>query len=260
MRVRMQLRSRQKAAKRISRFSERGLSIIELTISMTLALIIMAATTSVFFRVVERAAIEGKRDDARADARLILKRLEKSCRLVGLLAPQDADGTADDITIDVPGEVWTDSVRDDFEYAKADELIFTSDYDNDGFTETVRLWRNGMELYETVWEWSRDSLRWEGPVDRLLADNVERMVLFFYDRNGNSIPQLVPYDPSGVVPLSAGERRLITEVEVILVTRSDFEDKQRPYYSSFPDGTYTYDGYLRFWLSTRIRGRNLWLG
>ncbi|MBU1708196.1 hypothetical protein KKB28_09850, partial [bacterium] len=61
-------------------------------------------------------------------------------------------------------------------------------------------------------------------------------------------------------PLTSGERRLVTELEMILVLRSNFEDKQRKYYTMFPDGTSAHDGYQRFWLTTRVRGRNLALG
>jgi len=215
----------------------------------------MGAAVALFQGMVRHAAVEGREDVARANGRLIMKRLAKEIRLVGLIAPQDADGTPDDINTDVTGEVWTDSVRDDFEFASGYEFIFTSDHDNDGVTETVWIWRSGLELHETIWEWSRDSVRWGTPSDRLLARNVEHLLFRFFDRQGNLVPAI-----GGYGTLTAGQRRRISEVEMVLITRSDFDDKQRPYHSSFPDGTYAYDGYSRFWLSSRVRARNLWLG
>ena len=243
---------------------EAGFSVVEFTIAMTMTIVLMAVTANVFQGVMQRAALEGRKDDARANGRLILKRLEHNMRLIGLMAPLDVDGDSNDINTDVTGETWTDLVRDDFEYVIHDELVFTSDYDNDGITETVWIWRDDLDLHETVWEWSRDSVRWDEPTDRILARNVERLLFRFYDRYGNTVPQILGQSGGGSVllsvPLTSGERRLVVELEMILVLRSEFEDKQRPYYTMFPDETETCDGYLRFWLTTRVCGRNLALG
>ncbi len=232
-----------------------GFSLMELILSMTLAVVLVGTAAGIFHGMIRYAAVEGREDEARANGRLIMKRLAKEIRLVGLVASLDADGTSDDIDTDVTGEAWADSVLDDFEFASGTELIFTGDVDDDAFTETVWIWRSGLDLHATIWEWSRDSVRWEAPVDRYLGRNVERCIFLYYDRDGNRVPVA-----GHLGPLTAGERRRVTEVEIVLVTRSDFEDTQRTYYSSFPDGTYAYDGYLRFWLTSRIRGRNLWLG
>jgi type II secretory pathway pseudopilin PulG len=228
-----------------------GFSLLELILSMTLAVVLVGTAAGIFHGMIRYAAVEGREDEARANGRLIMKRLAKEIRLVGLVAPLDADGTSDDITTDVTGEAWADSVLDDFEFASGTELIFTGDADDDGLTETVWIWRSGLDLHAT----RRDSVRWDSPVDRYLGRNVERCIFRYYDRQGLRVPVT-----GHLGPLTAGERRRVTEVEIVLVARSDFEDTQRTYYSSFPDGTYAYDGYLRFWLTSRIRGRNLWLG
>ncbi len=236
------------------RIGEQGFTVTELVMAMTLALVIMATMTGLFQGVVRRAAVEGGGDEARADGRLIMKRLERNLRLAGLVAPQDADGTSDDITGDVMGQTWTDTLRDDFEFGKINELVFTGDCDDDSVTETIRLWQNGLDLFESVWQWSRDSVQWRGPLTRKLATDVEKLLFFYFDRNGNPLPV-----GGGSGPLTAGERRLVASVEIVLITRSDYEDKQHPYVTNFPDGTSTCDGFQRFWVSSRIRGRNLWL-
>jgi len=252
MEARARLGHKRRATKDFALSPELGFSIVELIVGMTLALILMTVTAGMFQGVVRSASVEGTKDEARADGRLIMRRLEREMRLAGLLASLDVDGTSDDITRDVPGKTWSDSVREDFEYAKIDELVLTGDCDNDSITETVRIWRSGLDLYETVWQWSRDSVKWGAPTDRLLSHNVERLIFFFYDQNGNPLPVA-----GGPGPLTVGERWLITQVEFVLIMRSSFEDKQHPYYSSFPDGTSACDGYRRFWLSSRIRGRNI---
>lgn len=243
---------------------EAGFSIVEFTVAMTMTIVLMAVTTNVFQGVMQRAAIEGRKDDARSNGRLILKRLEHNIRLIGLMAPLDVDGDSNDIDTDVTGEIWSDSVRDDFEWGIDNELVFTSDYDNDGITETICIWRDVLDLHETVWEWSRDSVSWDAPVDRVLARNVEHLFFRFFDRYGNTVPAILGQSGGGsvvtAVPLTSGERRLVVEVELILVLRSEFEDKQRTYTSTFPDGSQISDGYQRFWITTRTRGRNLWLG
>jgi hypothetical protein len=220
----------------------------------TLALTMMATMAGLFQGVVRRAAVEGRGDDARDSGRLIMKRLERNLRLAGLVAPQDADGTSDDITGDVPGQSWSDTLRDDFEYATMNELVFTGDCNDDSVTETVRVWQSGLDLYESRWQWSRDSVQWRGPVVRKLATNVEKLLFYYFDRNGGSLPIA-----GGPGPLTAGERRLVASVEILLITKSDYDDKQRPYITNFPDGTSTCDGFQRFWLRSRIRGRNLWV-
>ncbi len=252
MEAKARLGRKRRATKDSASSRERGFSILELIVGMTLTLILMTVTASMFQGVVRSASVEGTKDEAKADGRLIMRRLEREMRLIGLLGPPDMDGTADDITRDVPGMAWSDSIRDDVEYAKMDELVLMGDCNNDSITETVRIWRSGLDLYETVWEWSRDSVRWEAPMNRILSHNVERLIFFYYDQNGNPLPVA-----GGPGPLTAGERWLVAQIELVLIMRSSFEDKQHPYYSSFPDGTNTCDGYLRFWLSSRVRGRNL---
>jgi type II secretory pathway component PulJ len=232
--------------------SELGFSIVELIIGMTLMLVLMTVTASMFQAVVRGASIGGTKDEARADGRLVMRRLERNLRVTGLRSPLDVDGTSDDISRDVPGMAWSDSIAEDFEFAQRDELVLMADCNNDSITETVRIWRNGLDLHETVWQWRRDSVKWGAPVHRLLSDNAERLIFFYYDPNGNPLPGV---GVSGT--LTAAERWLVSQVEMVLVMRSAFEDKQRPYYTSFPDGTYTCDGYLRFWLTSRISGRNL---
>jgi hypothetical protein len=236
------------------RIAQRGLTVTELIMATTLALVMMATMAGLFQGVVRRAAVEGRGDEARDSGRLVMKRLERNLRLAGLVAPQDGDGTSDDITGDVPGQAWSDTLRDDFEFATMNELVFTGDCNDDSVTETIRLWQSGLDLYESRWQWSRDSVRWNGPVVRKLATNVEKLLFSYFDRNGGSLPI-----GGGSGPLTAGERRLVASVEILLITRSDYEDRQHPYITNFPDGTSTNDGYQRFWLRSRIRGRNLWI-
>ncbi|MBU1935816.1 hypothetical protein KKG05_00325 [bacterium] len=253
-----------RAIQRGRQTQEAGFTVVEFTLAMMMTIVLMAVTANVFQGVMQRSALESKKDEARADGRLIVKRLDHNMRLIGLMAPLDVNGDSNDVNTDVTGQTWTDSVRDDFEYVMNNELVFTSDYDNDGKTETVWIWRNDLDLHETVWEWSRDSMRWSAPTDRILSRNVERLLFRFYDRYQNTVPKILGQSGGGSVllsvPLTSGERRLVTELEMILILRSDFEDKQRKYYTMFPDGTSAHDGYQRFWLTTRVRGRNLALG
>ncbi|MDD5087247.1 MAG: hypothetical protein PHI18_00415, partial [bacterium] len=190
-----------------------------------------------------------------------VQRLGRDFRMVGLMALQEADGDADDINRDVPGQAWSDSVRSDFEYANTYDVVFTADIDNDGRTETVRYTRNAAAstIQQTVWEWSRDSLGWAPPVTKTVATKVDYLMFGFVDRNEDRIP------PSGYVvgagyTLNAGERSQITAMEIIVVTKSDRQENENPQYVYLPDGTYFYDGYRRevhrFW----VRGRNLSLG
>jgi len=238
-----------------------GVSLLETLIAMTLAVTLLTSLFVLYYGAARGAAQEEARMSAAQESRMVVQRLGRDLRLIGLMALQDVDGDADDINRDVPGQTWSDSIRNDFEYANTYEVVFTGDIDNDGRTETVRYTRNAATstVQQTVWKWSRDSLIWAPSVTKTVATNVDHLMFGFVDRNGNRIP------PSGYVigagyTLNAGERSQITAMEVIVVTRSDRQENENPQYVYLPDGTYFYDGYRRevhrFW----VRGRNLSLG
>lgn len=238
-----------------------GVSLLETLIAMTLAVTLLTSLFVLYYGAARGAAKDESRMAAAQESRLVVQRLARDFKLVGLMAVQDVDGDSNDIQRDVPGQVWSDSVRNDFEYANTYDLVFTGDIDNDGCTETVRYTRNAPNstIEQTVWEWSRDSLVWTSPVTKTVATHVDYLMFGFVDRDGNSIP------PAGYVvgagyTLNAGERSQVTAIEITVVTRSDRQENENPEYVYLPDGTYFYDGYQRevhrFW----VRGRNLSLG
>ena len=205
------------------------------------------------------AAREENLSSASRESRMVSRRLAREFRLVGSLAAADADGNANDINRDVPSQTWSDSIRDDFEFANTYELIFTSDVDNDDRTETVRIYLDGTTLKEKVWEWSRDSVRWRAPVTRELASGVDYVMFDFYDRQQTRIPEPTGY-PQGGFTLTSGDRQRVTVVEVTVVTRSEHAENQSAEYLVMPDGHSFRDRYKRSVQRFMIRGRNLSLG
>jgi type II secretory pathway pseudopilin PulG len=233
-----------------------GYSLLELMIAMTLAIVLLSSLFILYYGATSAAAKEELRGQAHKESRLVTKRLARDLRMVGLMAPLDINGDANDIKRDVPGQAWSDSLRSDFERANTYDLIFTSDIDNDGRTETVRYFLENRQIKEKTWKWSRDSLRWLVPQTRVIANNVDFLMFGYYDRDGNTIPDIVTY-PHGGYTLGMGERTRVTAVEVTVVIRSDRRENSRPSYMHMPDGTYWYDKYDRVEDRFLIRGRNL---
>ncbi len=233
-----------------------GYSLLEITIAMTLATVLLSSLFILYYGAARSAATEELRGQAYKESRLVNLRLSRELRLVGLMALQDVNGDSNDIRRDVPNETWSDSIRSDFEYANTYEIVYTSDVDDDGFTETVDYYLEGDVLKAKTWEYSRDSLRWKSPSIRTLASNVDFLMFRFYDRDGATVPDIVTY-PSGGYTLSMGERVRVTAVEVTVVIRSKDEINGVAGMLYMPDGTYWYDKYRRVESRFIIRGRNL---
>jgi type II secretory pathway component PulJ len=238
-----------------------GVSLLEMMISVTLAMLLLGSLFSLYYGAVRGAATSENRMSSDRQGSLIVERLSRDFRLVGLMAPQDVDGDSNDIRRDVPYQPWSDSIRQDFEYANTYSVVFTGDVDADSMTETVRYYRDNATstLREQIWKWSRDSLRWIMPVTRNVAEGVDFVMFRYFDRDGNPVPNPVTY-PAGGYTLSVGERVRVTAVEITVVTRSDQLENGRVAAVSMPDGTTWHDHYRRTVERFMVRGRNLSLG
>ncbi|RPH95059.1 hypothetical protein EHM69_05555 [candidate division KSB1 bacterium] len=238
-----------------------GITLLELLIGISLSAVLLTSLFSLYYGAARGAAKDQNRSVANRESRLIGDRLARDFKLVGLMATQDVDGTADDVNRDVPGMSWSDSLRNDFEFANTYNVIFTGDVDDDGCTETVQYIRDDANdlIKQVYWRWSRDSVRWMGPIERSVATHADHLMFVYYDRDGNTIPNPMVY-PTGGYTLTMGERARVTSVEVTLVTRSDIAESGNPQFVYTPDGNYWYDGYRRIVQRFMIRGRNLSLG
>jgi hypothetical protein len=249
-----------KLTKRAGRKSAaHGVTIVELILSMSLAVVLLSSLFVLYYHAAKGAVKEDNLASASREANLVTDRMSREFRLVGLMATQDVNGDANDIKRDVPGQIWSDSLRQDFEYANSFTLVFTGDIDNDGHTETVRINRNATtrNLEQSVWRWSRDSLRWTGPVTKVIGTSVDYLRYTYYDRDGRTVP-----NPSPVTEytLTSGERNRVTGMEITVVTRSANVEAGSPEYTTLADGTTWHDGYRRVVQRFMVRGRNLSLG
>jgi type II secretory pathway component PulJ len=237
------------------------MSLLELLISLSLATVLLGSLFGLYYGAARNAAADQNRMVTGQESRLILNRLTRDFRLVGLLAPLDVNGNADDIKRDVPAQAWSDSIREDFEYANTYDVVITSDLDNDGRTETVRYFRDAGrgQLKQTTWRWSRDSLRWLMPRTSVIASQVDYVLFDYFDRNGVALPNPVRY-PSGGYTLTVGERRQVTAVQITVVTRAAHSDNAHPDPVTLPDGASWDDQYSRHLSRFLIRARNLSLG
>jgi len=244
-----------------SRRAARGFTLLESLIGIALSALLLTSLFSLYYGAARGAATNASRSTEDREARMINHRLSRDFKLVGLLAPLDCNGDSNDVHRDVPGQTWSDSLRQDFERANTYDIVFTGDVDDDSVTETVRyvLDPNTGRLMQYVWNWSRDSIRWSPPVSKAVANHVDYILFNYYDRDGNPIPNPVQY-PMGGYSLSAGERLRVTSVEILIVTRSERMENGYSQYVYAPDGHYWYDGYHRLVQRFMVRGRNLSLG
>jgi prepilin-type N-terminal cleavage/methylation domain-containing protein len=238
-----------------------GFTLLESLIGIALSALLLTSLFSLYYGAARGAALNSSRSTADREARMINHRLSRDFKLIGLLAPLDCDGDSNDVRRDVPAMPWSDSLRQDFEYANTYDIVFTGDVDNDSVTETVRYVRDPEtdRLIQFIWKWSRDSMKWSAAVGRAVADHVDYVLFNYYDRDGNPIPNPVQY-PLGGYSLTAGERQRITMVQILIVTRSDRMENGHPQYLQVPDGHHWYDGYRRIVQRFTVRGRNLSLG
>jgi len=250
---------RVQAVHRLPRAS--GVSLLEMIIALTLATVMLTSLFSLYFGAAHAIAKEDNRMTADRSGRLVVQHLTRDFQLVGLMALQDVNGDANDIKRDVKFQTWSDSIRQDFEYANTYSAVITADIDNDGHTETVKYYLDAAHkiLKQQAWRWSRDSVTWLAPVTRNIASKVDFLMFRYFDKDGNTIPNPVTY-PNGGYTLSAGERSRITEVEITVVTEADQAGDGKLAFLTMPDGTFWHDRMKRDVQRFVVRGRNLSLG
>jgi type II secretory pathway component PulJ len=236
-------------------------SLLETLLAMSLSIVMLSSLFMLYYGAAKGAARDERKISMERESQMVIQRISRDLKMAGLMALQDVNGDSNDIRRDVPAMSWSDSLRQDFEYANTYQLVYTADVDNDGRTETVRYYlpAGTRTLKEQTWEWARDSLRWTAPVTRTIATNVDYVLFRYYDRDSHTIPNPQTY-PAGGYTLSAGERVRVTEVEMTLVTRSETAANERTEFVYMPDGHYWYDHYRRLVQRVLIRGRNLSLG
>ncbi|MBK6767046.1 MAG: hypothetical protein IPG71_12325 [bacterium] len=237
--------------------AERGGSLLEMMISMTLGAVILVSLFSLYYVAAATAAKEESRARATSEGRLLAMRLAKDLRLMGLFATEDIDGDSNDIDTDVPDIDWANGASEPIESAESYELVFSSDIDNDSLTEIIGLWSNADGIQQDVWEWQRDSTKWGQRSSRVIGSNVDAVLFRYVDSEGNALPQEGAI-PSGGFVLTPGQRMRVAAIEVTLIVRSE-EESHQEYREmiSLPDGRYWYDNFHREVYRFTVRGRNL---
>ncbi len=245
------------SGKRAMRRAQKGGSLIEMTIAMTLGTVILVSLFSLYYVAASTAAKEESRSAATKEGRLLAMKIVKDVRLMGLFATEDIDGDSNDIDRDVPSLAWSNSFHEPIEYASSYELVFSCDIDNDSLTETISLFHNDNGIQQDIWEWERDSVEWGARNSRMVGNNVDAVLFRYFDNSGDELPQSGPIPVGGYV-LTLGQRLRVTAIEITLVVRSS-EEEQRAYSDivMLPDGRYWYDNFRREVYRFMVRGRNL---
>lgn len=238
-------------------WAARGGSLLEMTIAMTLGAVILVSLFSLYYVAAASAAKEESRAASVKEGRLMAMRIVRDLRLVGLFATEDIDSDSNDIDEDVPDLDWSNGAHEALEYASTYSIVFSCDIDNDSLTETIGLWRNAGGVQQDVWEWQRDSVEWGMREARVLGENIDGLLIRYFDSDGDEIPQEGAI-PAGGYVLTSGQRMQVTAIEITLVVRAnDEENRDHRSYLSLPDGTYWYDNFHREMYRFMVRGRNL---
>jgi len=236
---------------------QRGFSIVELLVALTLTSVIIAAIIQVYVYSGRAAMWGGQSAQTYRDGRLAMMRMARDFRQAGLIAIQDVNGDPDDIFRDVAGQSFSDSLDEIFEEASWNCFTFQGDVDNDNSTETVRYCLEGTQLKRYVWGWSRPTRNWVPEIQgRVVANNVDFVMFTYFDGGDLSIPNPIP-DPYQGLTLTRAQRTAIRLIGVDLVIRSEREDLQKIHTGLYPDNTTYDDGFLRQHLASIIQCRNL---
>lgn len=237
--------------------AQKGGSLLEMTIAMTLGAVVLVSLFSLYYVAAASATKEASRAAATSEGRLMAMKLVRDVRLMGLFATEDIDGDTNDINRDVPDIDWSNGVHEPVEQATSYSLVFSCDIDNDSITETIGLWANADGIQQDIWEWQRDSVEWGTRNARVIGQNIDGVLFRYFDMDGNELPQAGPIPPGGHV-LTSGQRMLVTAVEITMVVRSDEEAQgEHREYVMLPDGRYWYDNFHREVYRFMVRGRNL---
>lgn len=239
------------------RRAQKGGSLLEMTIAMTLGTVILVSLFSLYYVAASTAAKEESRAAATKEGRLLAMRVVKDIRMMGMFATEDIDGDSNDIDRDVPSLTWSNGFHEPIEFASTYSLVMSCDIDNDSLTETIGYWQNDDGIQQDIWEWQRDSVDWGMRSARILGNNVEAVLFRYFDNRGDELPASGPI-PTGGYVLSLGQRLRVTAIEITLVIRSnESENEAHSEYVVLPDGQYWYDGFHREVYRFMIRGRNL---
>lgn len=236
-----------------------GITIFEMLISMTLAIVLLLSLVMLYYGSMKTAAREENISSATQDGRLISRRLSRNLHMAGFVFPEDMDGDTNDINRDVPGQAWSDSSFENFEFASTYQLVYVGDVDDDNHTETTCLFLSGDSLIQMTWEWDLATRSWTGPVRRSLGTRVSRIIFDYFDKDQVRIPDTTGYPVGGFV-LNDGQRLGITCVDITLVLQSENTENRIPETLVLPDGTTYDDQFRRSVIQFMVRGRNLSLG
>lgn len=236
---------------------ERGFTIIEILIAMSLSAIILTSFVQLYVYCGKTTTWQVQGAEANRDARLALMHVTQDFRAAGSIASEDMDGDSNDISRDVLSQVFSDSIDEIFEEAKWNTFTFEADVDNDSITETVRYYLDGDVLKRYVWQWSRDSLKWRPEIaGRPVGNNVDFVMFRYYDANNIQIPNPAPV-PYSTLNLTPQQRAGIRTIKIDYITRSSKENSQKVHTGTYPDGSTYCDGYPRQFLTSIIKCRNL---
>lgn len=236
--------------------AQRGGSLLEMIIAMTLGTVILVSLFSLYYVAAASAAKEESRAVATTEGRMMSMRFVRDMRLIGLFATEDIDGDSNDIDRDVPDIDWSNGIHESIEQATAVSLVFSCDIDNDSLTETIGLWGNDDGIQQDVWEWHRDSVEWGIRNARVIGNNIDGILFRYYDTDGDEIP---PFGPlASGEELTISQRMQVTAIEISIVVRSENDQNQGiRTYTFLPGGRYWYDNHHREIYRFMVRGRNL---
>ncbi len=237
----------------------RGTTVLETTIALTMSMVLLTSMVILYVGAARSSSREDNTLTAYDEQRIFNQKMAREMKMVGMMATEDIDGDSNDISRDVPDQIWSDSLFEDIEYANTYMITLSSDIDGDDRTESVVYYQSDIGVWQRTWEWVRDSLEWSEQGARQLANNVDHLMFIFYDRNGDPVPDDTGF-PEGGFTLTQGQRATVTAIEMIMVTRTAQADNGHREFLTLPDGTYFYDEFERTVQRFMIQGRNLRVG
>ena len=235
-----------------------GFTLVELMIAVAVSGVVVAAAYQMFIGQRQTYSLQNEIAHMQQNVRASEHMMGREIRMAGYEVPDSY------VSIDVPGEPFSDGKKNAFEEATSRSIAFTSDVDGDGKMETIRYSLKKDSLARERWRWDALERKWEKSGGaRSVSENIEDLHFCYWiladdeglnnnrDDDGDSY-----VDEEGellLTDLPSGEER--ENIRIVRLTLTAKSTRPDPHYIHPVQG----DHFRRITLSSIIKPRNMGL-
>jgi len=225
----------------------KGFTLVELMIAVAISGIALTAIYQMFIGQRKTYSLQNEIVQMQQNVRACEHMMVREIRMAGYEVPDIY------VKVDVPGESFSDGVKDAFEEATSQSIAFTSDVDGDGKMETIRYSLKNNSLVRERWRWDTPKGNWKRSGGaRSMSENIEGLNFNYWILADNDGDSYVDEEGEHLFTNQPGKegRKNIRIVRLTLTAKS-----------TRPDPNYVHpvhgDHFRRITLSSSIKPRNM---